>query len=184
MPPGPFTNREAQEILGAPSTPVRHEDMDSEGKFVLHDADHAIGLDVHPSPFGKRLDAVTVCDGIFADTWRAKDLGCRGVGVVRTRLWFLRARGIRYPVAPSTRFTHRKRRGGAEGGKGFRNPTFPNDALSPGDLLWRFMTPVEGHDALSPPLWRFMTPGDLLWWFMTSCPLWRFPSCPVPWGSP
>ena len=39
---------------------------------MLHHADHAIGLDVSPSPSGKRLDAETVCDGNFADTWRAQ----------------------------------------------------------------------------------------------------------------
>ena len=39
---------------------------------MLHNADHAVGLEVSPSPSGKRLDAVTVYDGNFADTWRTQ----------------------------------------------------------------------------------------------------------------
>ena len=72
MPPGPSTYREAQELLGARFNPVGHMDLASGGRFVLRRADHAVGLDESPSPSGKRLDAVTVNDGNFADTWRAQ----------------------------------------------------------------------------------------------------------------
>ena len=72
MPPGPYTYREAQELLGARFDPAGNEALASGGTFVLHHADHAVGLDVSPSLSGKRLDAVTVYDGNFADTWRAQ----------------------------------------------------------------------------------------------------------------
>ena len=72
MPPGPFTYREAQELLGVRFNPAVREDLASGGAFVLHHSDHAVGLDVSPSPSGKRLDAVTVYDGNFADTWHTQ----------------------------------------------------------------------------------------------------------------
>ena len=53
MPPGPFTYREAQELLGVRFNPAVREDLASGGAFVLHRADHAVGLDVSPSPSGK-----------------------------------------------------------------------------------------------------------------------------------
>ena len=89
MPPGPFAYREAQELLGARFNPAGQEDLASGGAFALHHADHAVGLDVSPSPSGKRLDAVTVYDGNFADTWHAQlsdalgDLSSGGASVPR-----------------------------------------------------------------------------------------------------
>ena len=156
MPPGPFTYREAQELLGVRFNPVGHMDLASGGTLVLHHADHAVGLDVSPSPSGKRLDAVTVCDGNFADTWRAQlsdaleALSSGETSIphvlfrvqngreVETRLW--NCARDRYSVVSSTRFTHRKRRGGAEGGGGFRNLAFLPDVLPPADLPCRTPT--------------------------------------------
>ena len=132
MPPGPFTRREAQELLGGQFNPVGHMDLASGGTFVLHRADHAVGLDVSPSPSGKRLDAVTVCDGNFADTWRAQlsdaldalssgetsmphvRFRVQNDSEVKTRVWNCAReqvfRRVKHPVyAPKTTGRHRGR---------------------------------------------------------------------------
>ena len=72
LPPGPFTYKEAAQILGVHFEPARKEDLLSGGAFVSHHAGRAVGLFANPSRSGDGLGEVTVHDRNFPRAWRAE----------------------------------------------------------------------------------------------------------------